>query len=85
MSEDFGSRPATPSVPTCPPEFARFLLPSVYTALDCVVSEMGSIALDRLEFVVAVLERSRDATKATSENSVGTKPQGGEVNQRKHP
>lgn len=63
--------PASPSVPICSPEFARLILPSVYTAADIIFSPKGGIAQERLEYVMAVLEQARDADKATTANSVG--------------
>jgi hypothetical protein len=49
-----------PSVPTCSPEFARLVLPSLYMAFDCIVSETGGIAQERLEYVITEMERARE-------------------------
>lgn len=61
-SGGLGSFSQEAKIPTCSPEFARLVLPSIYTALDCVVSPTGGIAQERLEYVVDLLQRARDAS-----------------------
>ncbi|RZI99828.1 MAG: hypothetical protein EON90_09910 [Brevundimonas sp.] len=61
MREDHGAVAQEALLPTCSPEFARLVLPSVYTALDCIVGPSGGIAQERLEYVVSILEEARDA------------------------